>query len=292
MIASRRLLAIMPLVFVLVLLAGCGPMPGAVPSTAPAVATTAPAVSTPGSPAAGQMTLGDLAARVNAAWRSVGSYRATFTGGTVAAPPVSAATPRATPAATPLARTGGAFTSVREVAGLDAQRQTVSGLGPDDHEAVLSGGRLYLRGPLASQIAPGAGPDTWLSLDPADVVAGSRLALLLGGLPGTPPSPLAGVPERLWPQTPRELGEVTFDGRQCRTYSAADTVTQTGLRVDYTIAVDDRDLPCFIETSAGGAPRGREEFTAINEDLTIAAPAAATPVVAIPPALATPAAHD
>jgi hypothetical protein len=271
-------------------------MPEAVPTAPPPAPTvTSPAVATPGTPEAGQLTLGDLVTRVNAAWADVRSYRATFTGGSATAPPPGgspAATPMASPAATPLAAPSGSLTSVREVAESGAQRQLVTGAGAADHEAVLLDDRLYVRGPLASQLVPGAGPRDWVSLDPAAVTEGSRLALLLGGLPETPPSPLAAAPERLWAQTVRDLGEVSFDGRQCRTYGAADTVTQTGMRVDYVIAIDERDLPCFIETSAGGTPRGREEYTAMNDEIDIAAPVAATPVAAIPAALATPAARD
>ena len=74
------------------------------------------------------------------------------------------------------------------------------------------------------------------------------LSRLLGGLPEIPAAPLASLPERLLPQVIREMGDVEHDGRECRVYGAADTVPATGMRVDYTIAVDDRDIPCFIET--------------------------------------------
>jgi hypothetical protein len=291
--------AVVAIGLALLLLAGCGPMPVAEPTPAPIVdvdgdeeaeVVVEEVVGTPATPS-GELTLGALAERVNAAWAGVGSYRATFTGGPVSAPPAPG-TPLASPVATPVAGSTDVFTSVREVVLPDRQRQTVSGAGADDHEAILAGGRLYLRGPLAAQIVPGTDPETWLTLDPASVTPESRLSILLGGLPDTPPSPLAGVPERLWPQGLRDLGEVTVDGRACRAYAAADTVTATGMRVDYTIAVDENDLPCFIETSAGGTPRGREEYSAIDAELEIEAPAAATPVAAIPVALATPSAHD
>ena len=59
------------------------------------------------------------------------------------------------------------------------------------------------------------------------------------------------------------------------------------MRVDYTIAVDDRDVPCFIETSVGGVTQGRDEYSDINASLIIEPPLAATPV-SVPPALATP----
>jgi hypothetical protein len=117
------------------------------------------------------------------------------------------------------------------------------------------------------------------------------LSRLLGGLPETPAAPLASLPERLLPQLIREMGAVEHDGRECRVYGAADTVPATGMRVDYTIAVDDRDIPCFIETGAGGVVQGRDEYTDIDASLTIEPPPAATPV-SVPPVLATPLAHD
>ena len=87
------------------------------------------------------------------------------------------------------------------------------------------------------------------------------------------------------------MGVVEHDGRECRVYGAADTVPATGTRVDYTIAVDDRDIPCFIETGVGGVTQGRDEYSDIDGPLTIEPPTAATPV-SVPPALATPLAHD
>ena len=290
-------------VVLLAVLAGCGPMPEATPTTTP---QTAPSVeervATPGTPASAELTLGELAGRVDAAWPAVQSYRITFTGstsamstglGTPVARPMATpgATPVTTPGATPVARPRGAFVSIREVVLPERQRQEVSGLGEDDHEAIAVGDRLYVRGPLVEQIAPGTPQDVWIVVDPTTLPEGSMLSRLLGGLPEVPAAPLAALPERLLPQVIREMGTVEQDGRECRVYGAADTVAATGMRVDYTIAVDDRDIPCFIETGAGGVTQGRNEFSDIDASFTIEPPPAATPV-SVPPTLATPLAHD
>jgi hypothetical protein len=282
-------------VLALGMLAGCGPMPEA-PTATPAA--TAPGseipVATPATPATDALTLGDLAERVNAAWADVASYQLTFTGPAIALPIASGtpvATPVATPGATPVARPRGTSVSVREVVLPDRQRQEVTGRGADDHEAIAIGDELFLRGPLAAQIAPEASPEDWLSIATANLPADSELSRLLGGLPHLPGAPLAAIPARLLPQEVRDLGEVDFDGRACQSYGAADTVAATGMRVDYTIAIDAVFLPCFIEVSAGGETQGRNEYRGIDAELEIAAPTAATPV-AIPPALATPAARD
>jgi hypothetical protein len=296
-----------PLVFVVVVLvvvlAGCGPMPEATPTITPE--TTPPteeSVTTPGTPASAELTLGELAERVDAAWPEVRAYRITFTGstsptspslGTPVARPLGTpgATPVATPGATPVARPRGTFVSTREVVLPDRQRQEVRGLGENDHEAIAVGDRIYVRGPLVEQIAPGTPEDVWIVVDPSTMTEGSMLSRLLGGLPNVPAAPLAALPPRLLPQVIREMGTVDLEDRECRVYGAADTVPATGMRVDYTIAVDDRDIPCFIETSAGGVTQGRDEYSEIDGSFTIEPPPAATPV-SVPPALATPLAHD
>jgi hypothetical protein len=232
----------------------------------------------------------------------VDSYRITFTGsavmtsaalGTPVAGPLATpgATPVATVGATPVARARETFVFVREVVLPDRQRQEVTGLGADDHEAIAIGNELFVRGPLVEEIAPGTPPDVWIEIDPEAIPEGSVISQMLGGLPQLPGAPLASLPERLLPQTIRESATVEHDGRECRVYGAADTVQATGMRVDYAIAVDDRDIPCFIETSAGGVTQGRDDYTDIDASLTIEPPAAATPV-SVPPALATPLPHD
>jgi hypothetical protein len=272
----------------------CGQMPAPEPQP---TATQPPAPVVTGSPvatAARELTLGDLASRSNAAWSDVHSFRITFTGRTGAAAlspatpaPGVAATPQATPVASPLATPAAMFVSVRAVILPAQQSQSVTGLGESDHEAIVSGDRLYLRGPLVRQVVPSAPDDAWIVIDPATVPQGSALFGLLGGLPTPPRAPLSSLPERLAPQVVRDLGSTSFDGRECRIYGAADTMSTTGSRIDFAIALDQNDLPCFIETSAAGATIGRDEYSAINEPFTIATPSAATPAT-VPPALASP----
>jgi hypothetical protein len=180
---------------------------------------------------------------------------------------------------------------VREVELPDRQRQSVTGLGGEDHEAIAIGNALFVHGPLVAKIAPNSAPEDWLELDPTSLPEGAQLLHLLGGLPEIPGAPLETLPERLRAQDVRELDPVQHDGRDCRVFAAADTVPATGMRVDYTIAIDQDDIPCFIETGAGGVTQGRDEYTDIGAEFGIEPPASATPV-GIPPSLATPIAHD
>ncbi len=285
------------IVLVLVFLVACGPEPESTPTPAqPTVSgsderATPPVVATPE-----MLTLGDLAVRITNAWDDVSAYRITSTGATGMAPPPgeTSGTPvseaAATPGATPVARERGTFTFVREVVLPDQQRQVVSGLGANDYEAISTNDRLFIRGPVTAQIAPDAPPDVWISVEKTMVPDGSLFSQLLGGLPQAPAAPLSTLPQRLWPQQVRDLGIIQVNGRDCQIWGAADTAQATGMRLDYSIAVDAGNLPCFIETSAGGAVQGHDEYE-ILDSLTIEEPAAATPV-SIPPALATPAAHD
>lgn len=273
-------------------------MPEATPTAPPAPVTVAPAdavaVSAPATPEEGSLTFGALADRVGAAWPGVESYRITFTGSApsgLAASGTPTARPAATPGATPMARPRDTYTTVREVALPDRQRQSLTGLGADDHEAIAIGDQLFVRGPVVERIAPGTPESSWIALDPTTLPEGAPLLHLLGGLPDLPGAPLATLPERLRAQEVREAESVEHDDRTCRVFAAADTVPATGMRVDYTIAIDENDILCFVETGAGGVIQGRDEYTGINAELDIEPPAAATPV-SIPPALATPIARD
>jgi hypothetical protein len=301
MIHVRPLRGALTLALVAVAIAGCGQMPAPTPTVVPATSPAVPSgTATAATATPGALTLGELAARIAGAWPAVTSYQEVFSSQALAAPAspaTPAATPeatpvaRATPGATPVARTKETFVFSREVALPGRQRQQMSGTAQNDHEAIAVDGRLYIRGPLASQIAPGTAPDTWLEIDPRAVPANSVLSSLLGGLPQQPSPPLAVVPQRLWPQELRDLGSVEFDHRQCRIFGAVDTVPATGMRVDYSIAVDERNIPCFVETTAGGALQGRTEYRAIDGAFAITAPARATPV-SVPAALATPVPRD
>ena len=278
--------------FAVALLPACGAMPEPAPPTEPPSAP--PAVSSPeagsatASPEAA-LTLGELTNRVNTAWEGLESFQVTSTSQGLAVSEQQG-TPVATPVASPVSRQTVEIVFARDVILPDLQRQGVSGLGSEDHEAIVSGDTIFVRGPLAEEIAPGIPPDTWISVNADDIPAGSVLAHALGGLPALPPAPLAAFPERVLTQEVRELGSAEFEGRDCQLFGAADTVTTTGTRVDYAIAIDDQDLPCFIETSSGGVILNRSEFRDINAVLDIATPAA-TPV-GVPAALATPAVHD
>lgn len=297
----------------LALFAGCGQTPPPATPTVPSGPAGGDSVGVPGDatinqgipnvspePKPPKTTLGDLAARMDAAWTGVRSFRAVHTGAEAAMPlsrqpaaappaafPVAATTPGATPtgsptAATPVAAAGPQRTEL-EVVRPDRVRQVVTGTGDYDHEAIVAGDRVYLRGPLASIVVPGASPEAWVVM-PASALAAAagaedNPAALLAALLTPPPSPLANLPPNLLPQEPRDLGAVEIDGRTCRAWGAANT-TRTGERLDITIAIDGDGLPCSIETRKGTEVQGAIIWEAFGEDFDIEPPDAATPVAA------------
>ncbi len=166
-----------------------------------------------------------------------------------------------------MARPRDTYTTVREVELPDRQRQTVTGLGADDHEAIAIGNALYVRGPVLEQIAPDASTDDWIESTPRTYPKAPCCSTCSADSRNSSCAPLATLPERLRSQDMRELEPVEHDGRECRVFAAADTVPATGMRVDYTIAIDQNDIPCFIETGAGGVTQGRDEYTDIGAEL-------------------------
>ena len=288
---GRRFVRVATLLLPLAL-AGCGAMPEATPTPAPPAIETPPAdAATPAATAVAKLTLGELAARVDAAWANVESYRIVSV---VTAPPDPVGTPvataEATPGATPVL-TSGQVIATRDVILPDLQHLTVTGWGANDFEAISDGETIYIRGPLVRQLDASASQDGWFRLRAADVPEGSQVANLLGGLPTIPMPPLSGIDERLAPQEVRDLGPMDVGGRTCQTYGTADTKLTTGQRVDNIVGIDADDLPCFIETRSGTTTYGHQEYSLFNEVPPLDVPAVATPV-AVPAVLATPVHHD
>ncbi len=277
-----------------VLLTACGDEEEPATSTAAPAATTTSSDQAPGggtgSPAAasavaspsGALTLGELAGRIDAAWGGVSSFRSVFL--------IENASAAASPTASPIASPGAAAGQteiVREVILPDRQHQIERVNGAVVSEAIVIGNRAYLRGAEARTLQPEIDDTTWVAIDLAGFGSMAGNDPLLARLAAPVESPAANIPDNLRPQELRPLGPVEVGDRTCQAYAAAAT-TELGNRIDLTIAVDDADLPCFVE-SRSGAAGGRETFEAYNLPLTIDAPA--TTVAAASP-VGTPAGQD
>lgn len=276
-------------------LAGCGAMPDPGTPQPPAADLGQPGDATTGGGVPNvddaatrppSLTLGTLSDRMSAAMGGITSYRATFVGS--GADALREAREAGT-AATPVGAGRGPFTVSREFIAPDRQRQVLTGAGSDDHEAILIGPALYVRGPLAASIDPSAGPDDWLALPIDAIDPETPGGAALSGLLSPPRSPLADIGENLRPQAVRDLGPRTVEGRACRVWGAADT-TPIGTRLDIAIAVDGDNLPCLLETRMGADLVSSVTYDRFGAVEPIEAPASATAVAA--PVAATPVGRD
>ncbi len=231
-------------------------------------------VATPGSgePA----TVGDLATLVGEAWGSVTAYRATSTNGDsggvitgeLASPPVGSPVAAI---ASPVPDDGGLLADDEVV--MPGQRHQIVREAGAESEFVATGGMVYTRGAFNRvYIDPSLDPATWVALDPATVPVTSPLAVFVDRFAGQEPftSPFANLqPQTLGlPLAPRDTSQ--NDGRTCRSYRVVQT-TQTGERVDITLAIDEQNLPCFVETAAGGIVN-RTTYDDFNARIIIEAP--------------------
>lgn len=239
-------------------LAACGdksdPKPEPTPSSTPLLslstatgnaAVTSAAVE--GSPVPGELTVGQIADRIVAAWSTVRTYRTTMH--TTSSP---LASPVASPIASPAA--GVIQLAIMEVAIQPDRRHRIqSADGRVVSEMIVVNGVVYLKGivlPGATPVA--ADPNVWATLDPATIAAESPYRTLYDGMtaPILPPYSRLSDDER--DRIARPVDTVTVDGRRCRAFQVADT-TLTGERIDVVIAIGEDGLPCSIETRAGSS---------------------------------------
>ena len=272
--------------FLLPLLTACGENDDGAASAATGAATRPPAaafagglapaassgplpVASPGplgSPAPGTpRTVGELADRVAAAWASVRSYRIVSSDGLPAVATPALVSPAASPGAGP-----GGFVVTEEVVLPDRRHQTIVDGGVVSAEFLAVGGRIFLRGGFAQAVMPGLAPDAWIELDPVQIDPASRIYLPVQGLLQPIRAPYANLSEDVRMRDLSPLGPVTVEGRTCDAYAVVNT-TQTGERIDVTVAIGPDGLPCLEETRAGGIVN-RTVYGAYNEPFAIDIP--------------------
>lgn len=201
--------------------------------------------SPPIGPAAATITLGALADRMNVAWGDLSRFREINTFTTGAASDVSESGLVASPASQRSGR------SVREVILPDRGRYFAEENGQLVFELVVIGEQVYARGTVASLLDPSVSPAEWIVTDTASVARNPMLGASVAGQLAELAPPSYVVPERLRPQTVRDLGAAEFGATQCAQFGAADT-TETGARIDFTVAIDSDDRLCFVETRSTG----------------------------------------
>lgn len=213
----------------IVMLAACGkefqPTPTVTPTPTQEVATPA------------GLTVGILADRIAAGWKTIDRYRSVTT-------TVSAGTPTAA---------GMGTTVIEEVVLPDRRRQVVTVDGIERSEIVAAGGNIYGRGTSLPGIEqPNRNPDVWITINgnvlgPNNAFSGFYQSLLLPSQ-----SPYGGLSEDKRNRPAEELGAVEIDGKQCEHYRIVDT-TLTGERVVIVLSLAGNGLVCSIETTSDAA---------------------------------------
>jgi hypothetical protein len=241
-----------------------------------------PAPSTPvASPPTGEpSTVGELASLVESAWTSVTSYRATSissSSGGVLVDPLASPVIGSPVAASPNAIPDDGSVAIDEVVMPDLRHQIVREAGVES-EFIAAKGMVYVRGAYARvYIDPIVDPSAWIALDPAQIPPESPIGIFVERFAGPEAfaSPFANLQASTLALPLRPAGETTVDGRTCQSYNVVRT-TQTGERVDINLAIDERNLPCYQETVAGGTVN-RTTYGDFNADIAIAPPANALP---------------
>lgn len=258
---DRVALRFTPILVLAVFLTACGagnPEPTPEPTNPPAP-TAAP----------GELSVGDLVDRVNAAWPQVRSLRATSMSG-----PVPTDGPDSTPAS-------GVQSSIEEAVAPDTRRIVRMTDGAITDEQIWVNGTVYMWGVfVANAVAPEVGDQVWVTVDPTIVPAESPVGRQLSYLTRPLDSPFTAMTDDLRAQPAQEAGEVEVGGRVCRGYTFADS-TASGTRIDYELALDDAGLPCQLVRRAGGF-QDSSVFEVNVAGLQIVAPDAPTPVSGTP----------
>lgn len=210
---------------------------GATPAASPAASPVDPSALQPG-----EVTLGQVADRIAAAWPSVTSYRSETANLLVDGSPVP-----------------NAAVVTREVLIPDRKRFVVVE-GDTTTEIVYVGNALFTR--------VGDGP--WTAVDASTLQDGDRFLETYAQMTQPVEAPYSGVSDRERERVGRETTIIAEGGRTCLEYVFPE-VGAVGERIEITLRVDAAGLPCLIETLAGST-RNRTTF-AYNVPVTIEAPA-------------------
>ncbi|MDQ3443485.1 MAG: hypothetical protein M3490_07745 [Chloroflexota bacterium] len=203
------------------------------------------------------LTVGEVLARLEAAWPSVQSMRTTFwsaEGPAGATPPVIG------------------MVTVEEVRLPADRRLVISQHGMITDEQVVVDGQIYMKGTLVpAAIAPMVDTETWVEVDPAASGTGSPVSMQISYLLSPIVSPFADTfPETAGLEiTPGD--NLTVTGRSCETFAFGDPEG-----VSYELSLDAADLPCrFVQSASGHANVTLYDFN--DPGLSIAAPTLSTP---------------
>jgi hypothetical protein len=204
----------------------------------------------------GEVTAGQIADRIAAAWPTVTSYQSI----TRIIP--ASGTPEATPAVELAGR------AERHVILPDQKQIVITDQGATT-EIVLVNGVLSKR-----TTPPGGSPGPWQVIDPATVSPNDPFARTYETILAPEMPPYSGLSGRQRERIGAEQGQTTINGRACFGYLFPE-VTETGERIQVIVYLAEDDLPCRIETRAG-LTISQTDYV-FNQETFIATPIAATP---------------
>ena len=202
----------------------------------------------------GEITAGQIADRIAAAWPSVTSYRAVSRLISADATPEAVASPA----------TDVTASTVREVILPDTKRIVINE-GGTTTEIVLAGGVLSKR-----VTAAGAEAGVWEVVDPAAVADDDPFKRTYETILAPEQPPYSGLSGRQRDRIGTEIGMTEINGRQCTGFLFPE-VSETGEGFEVVIYLDATNLPCRIETRTLAISQTDYFF---NEPLTIATPVA------------------
>jgi hypothetical protein len=202
----------------------------------------------------GEVTAGQIADRIAAAWPSVTSYRAVSRLISADATPEAVASPASDVTAS----------TVREVILPDIKRIVITE-GGTTTEIVLAGGVLTKR-----VMADGVEVGAWEVVDPATVADDDPFKRTYETILAPEQPPYSGLSGRQRDRIGTKIGAAEINGRECTGYLFPE-VTETGETFEVVIYLDATDLPCRIETRTQAISQTDYYF---NEPLTIATPVA------------------
>jgi hypothetical protein len=182
-------------------------------------------------------TVGELADRIAAAWTGVSTFRS------VSRDVHAAATPASSPSRPDQVDV------TTEVILPDRKRQVSTSNGAAIAELIVIGDDVFVRGSLTQPPAPDGGD--WREVDPSALEPGSTDAIQVASLLAPVQPPYAGLSPDERNRIAEPVDTVEVNGQVCQAYEIVDT-TQTGERVDVTLAINGDDLPCSIQTKVSG----------------------------------------
>ncbi len=254
----KRLAGLVSALFFVALLAACGGDDGDDPTPTVLPATVAPDTQ-PGASPTTAITVGELADLMAAAWSGVDTIRQTRT--TVADTDGAGATPVSEPETV----------YMTEVDANGSKRVVIEVGGAIVGEIVAIGGDIWARGfmPIPQEAAGPVFGEGWVAVTPEAVQIDPTATQLVNSMLSPYPPLYSGLSTTERQRVVEPLGPREVAGRSCNAFRIPAT-TSTGEAYDVILSIDERGLPCAIETIALGETT-LDLFT-FNESITIVRP--------------------